>query len=328
MVTSIVDQYRIITTAAGWIDRGPRGRLRFSGADAKTFLQGLLTNDVSALAPGRAVYAAYLTPQGRMVADLTVFEHGGDVVALVAEGQGAALAARFDLLIFTEAVTVSDISGGFAEVEVTGGNAAAIVAAATGVSSDIVAALADLDLVDAPGGLVLRDDASPFPTYRLLVPPDTRDRIVAAIEAAGAVGMTEAMATALRIEAGRAAWGHDLGDDVIPLEAGLLDRAISTSKGCYVGQEIVIRILHRGGGRVAKRLVTIVFDSAVADAPAPKAELLAADAAVGHLTSVAFSPARDAFVALGYVRREAAEIGRQVTVAGSGAVARITGFAS
>lgn len=328
VVTSIVDQYRIISTAAGWIDRSGRGRLRFSGADARSFLQGLLTNDVSALTSGRAVYAAYLTPQGRMVADITLIEHGGDIIGLVADGQGAALATRFDLLIFTEAVTVTDVSGEFAEIEISGGEAASIVATAMGTTPESVAALANLGRVDTPGGLVLRDDAAPFPTFRLLVAPDARDRIVAAVEAAGAIGMSEEMATALRIEAGRGAWGHDLGEDVIPLEAGLLDRAVSTSKGCYVGQEIVIRILHRGGGRVAKRLVTMDFDPSLAEAPTPKAELASGDAVVGHLTSVAFSPARGAFVALGYLRREAAEVGREVTVAGTDATARVTGFAS
>lgn len=324
---SIADQYRIITARAGWIERSERGRIRFSGADAQSFLQGLLTNDVSRLGPNHGVYAAYLTPQGRMITDITVLNRGGGRwIGLVPDGRGASLAARFDQLIFTEAVTVADASPEFVEIEVTGPAAAGVVSSVTGAGAEAVSSMEDLAQLDWTGGFVLRDGASPFPAFRVFSTPGERERVVAAIEAAGAVAMTADMATALRIEAGRSEWGHDLGEDVIPLEAGLLDRAISTSKGCYVGQEIVIRILHRGGGRVAKRLVTLEIDAGIDEAPLPKTAIEADGAAVGHLTSVAFSPARGRFIALGYVRRESAEIGRQVTVAASGVRATITGF--
>jgi folate-binding protein YgfZ len=152
-------------------------------------------------------------------------------------------------------------------------------------------------------------------------------RIVRALEAEGAAAISEDMATALRIEAGRGAWGHDLAEDVIPLEAGLLDRAISTTKGCYVGQEIVIRILHRGGGRVAKKLVTLLFDPATSDLPAVKSPIEVDGKPIGHLTSVAYSPAHERLVALGYVHRDVAEAGRRVDVSGSTLSGVITGLA-
>lgn len=326
-MTSIADQYRIITTAACWIDRSTRGRIRFAGSDARSFLQGLLTNDLSGLAAHQGVYSAYLTPQGRMLADITVLDRGDSLLGLVAAGTGASLTTRFDLLIFAEDVAVTDVSSQSCEIDVTGGQAAALVALATGASAAELAALPDLGVVNIAGGFVLREGVSPFPAYRIVVETASREQIVAALDAGGATLMTEDLATALRIEAGRGAWGHDLGDDVIPLEAGLLERAISTSKGCYVGQEIVIRILHRGGGRVAKRLVTLSFDNSVTEAPAAKAALIVDGVAAGHLTSVAFSPAQGRFVGLGYLRREAAEIGRQTVVGDSGAAALVTGFA-
>lgn len=326
-MASIAEQYRTITTTAGWIDRGSRGRIAFTGADAREFLQGLLTNDVSGLSPGRAVYAAYLTPLGRMIADVTLVERDDAILGLVADGQGASLAARFDRLIFAEAVTVSDVSARFAEIEVTGVGAASVVARVAGLDEAALAALPELGVTPAASGCVLREGASPFPMYRLLVPADDRAALVAAFEAGGAVGVSAELATALRIEAGRALWGYDLGEDVIPLEAGLLDRAISTAKGCYVGQEIVIRILHRGGGRVARRLVTLAFDGDSAAAlPAERSPLLLDGVQVGHITSVAHSPARACIVAMGYLRREAAEVGRRVTTE-SGASAEVTGFA-
>jgi folate-binding protein YgfZ len=327
-VTNIADQYRIITNRAGWVDRSARGRVEFSGPDAVAFLQGLLTNDLSHLEPGRGVYTAWLTPVGRMIADMEVLHRGDHLLALAGQGLGAGLATRFDQLIFAEDLKVGDVSAQYAEIAVTGQGAEALVAAAMGTAPAILTALPELAQTDADGGFVVRTGDSPFPAFHILMEPASRAGVVARLEEAGAVAMTEDMATALRIEAGRGEWGRDLGEDVIPLEAGLLGRAVSTTKGCYVGQEIVIRILHRGGGRVAKRLVTLVFDAAVDVVPEPKATLEAAGSAVGYLTSVAFSPARGCFIALAYLHRDAGEIGRHVSLAGSAATAVVTGFAS
>lgn len=329
-MTRIADQYRIITSRAGWIDRETRGRLKFEGADALTFLQGLLTNDVSHLQRGHGVYAAWLTALGRMTADIVVLHRGGHLVGLVGDGLGAALAARFDSMIFAEQLTVMDASADLADLLVTGTAAAEVTAEATGAAVAALASLEELsqiDMPDVPGGFVVRVGESSFPAFRIVVPQANKARIVAAIEAAGAAAMTEPMTTALRIEAGRGEWGHDLSEDVIPLEAGLIDRAISTSKGCYVGQEIVIRILHRGGGRVAKRLVVLACDASLREAPAAPVALEHEGSVVGHLTSAAFSPARECVIALGYLQRAAAEIGQRVTIAGTGATAVVTDFA-
>ena len=327
-MTSIADQYRIITTGAGWLDRGTRGRLKFAGTDALAFLQGLLTNDVAHLQPGQGAYAAWLTALGRMTTDIVVLHRGTHVMGLVGNGRGAELATKFDALIFAEDLAVTDVSGDDADLFVTGRAAAEVVAEATGADAVLLASMNELSQVDIDGGFVARVGDSPLPAFRILVERGLAGRIVAALERQGVVAMTEPMAAALRIEAGRSEWGADLSADVIPLEAGLLERAISTGKGCYVGQEIVIRILHRGGGRVAKRLVTFAFDPSVTDVPTPMATLEVDGKAVGHVTSAAWSPARGCVIALGYLHRDAAEIGRQVTVAGSGAAATVTGFAT
>ena len=127
------------------------------------------------------------------------------------------------------------------------------------------------------------------------------------------------------IEAGRPRYGVDMTDDTIPLEAGLLERAISTTKGCYVGQEIVIRMLHRGGGRVAKRYVTFAFVS-VRDARFRRSPSVDGRE-VGRLTSVAPSPTARGWIALGYVRSEQAKTdGRLASV--NDDTAMITGFTS
>lgn len=122
-----------------------------------------------------------------------------------------------------------------------------------------------------------------------------------------------------RIEAGVAKWGVDMNEETIPLEAGLLDRAISQAKGCYVGQEVIIRVLHRGGGRVAKRLMKITLEPG---APVPErgAPIAVDGTAVGSVTSAAFSSRANRAVALGYVKREFAEAGTAVDVGGAPAV--------
>jgi folate-binding protein YgfZ len=104
-----------------------------------------------------------------------------------------------------------------------------------------------------------------------------------------------------------------MDEDTIPLEAGIEDRAISLTKGCYVGQEVIIRVLHRGHGRVARKLVGIVFAPA-ASVPSRGERILAADRDIGSITSAVESPALGAPIALGYVHRDFQQPGTSVTV--------------
>jgi folate-binding protein YgfZ len=320
-------QYRIITAGAGWIDRSPRGMLRFDGPDARRFLQALLTNDVDRLSSGGGLYACYLTPQGRMIGDLDLFSRGDVILASVAAGLAAPLAARFDALIFSEDMTVSDVSAQWTEIGVTGGAAAELLGRALDVSSEALQSLAELAHIDWHAGFVARGGDSTLPMFRVFLPVAERLSTVGRFEAVGIGRVSDDLATALRIEAGRALWGTDLSGDVIPLEAGLLDRAISTTKGCYVGQEIVIRILHRGGGRVARRLVRLAIDPSGVEVPEAGAPIAIDGHDTGHVTSAAFSPASGRIVALGYVHRDAAEPGRVVAIGPGQIPAEIVGLA-
>jgi folate-binding protein YgfZ len=316
----IVEEYRIAAAGAAWIERAARGRLRFVGADAASFLQALLTNDVLHLTKGQGVYATYLTPQGRTIADIEVLQRDDALLGIVPDDMGPALAERFDRLVFSEDVAVTDESGAWTEIAVTGGQAAGLVAAALAMDSAALTSLPELSQIDSGSGFVVRGGDSPWPMFRVTVPAADRDRTVQAIESAGVRAMSESLAETLRVEAGRPVWGRELTSDTIPLEAGLLDRAISTSKGCYVGQEIIIRILHRGGGRVAKRLMKLVFDPDVTEPPAAGAVVTAAGHTVGHVTSAVFSPASNRVIALAYVHRDASEVGTTLAIDGASAV--------
>jgi folate-binding protein YgfZ len=326
-MSDLTDEYRIIAGAAGWIARSDRGRVRLAGEDAGSFLQSLVTNDLAALQIGEGRYAAYLTPTGRMLADLAIYRRADEWILGLAADRAGAIAARLDQSIFSEDVRVTDASSELTELSVAGVRSASLLARALGLSEPAIDTLAELAQLDWQDGFVARAGDALLPSYSVIVPAARRDEIAETFGRAGLARISAALMEALRIEAGRPRFGADLTEDTIPLEAGLLERSISTAKGCYVGQEIIIRILHRGGGRVAKRLVTLTLDPPSAGLPPAGTPLIAGDKVVGALTSVSPSPTSPSVIALGYIHRDHAEPGRDVFVGDTGATAKITGFA-
>jgi folate-binding protein YgfZ len=147
---------------------------------------------------------------------------------------------------------------------------------------------------------VARIDQLGVPGFCVYLEPSRERDLIGALTEAGAREVSREALEAARIEAGYPIYGVDMTDDTIPLEAGIEDRAISLSKGCYVGQEVIIRVLHRGHGRVARKLVTLRIDGRV---PERGARLFAADRDVGFVTSAAASP-RLGTVAMAYVHRD------------------------
>ncbi len=317
-------QYRTIATGAGWLDVSARGRLRFDGPDAASFLHALVTNDVANVPVGRGVYAALLTPQGRMVTDLRLLRVSEAILAEVPAGLASGLAVRFDHLIFSQKVAVADDSGDTRALCVFGGRAAQVLSDATGVPTTRISELSILDHITHNGLTLIRTDDVTLPNFEIWMPTLQWDSTVAAVIAAGGVDVKPASAAgqgtifdALRIEAGHPLFGIDMTADTIPLEAGLLDRAISTTKGCYVGQEVIIRILHRGGGRVAKYLIQLVAGLDVTEIPGAGTPVFDQGREVGAVTSAALGPTAGRVVALGYVHRDSAGDGRYVTVGSS-----------
>jgi folate-binding protein YgfZ len=118
----------------------------------------------------------------------------------------------------------------------------------------------------------------------------------------------------IRIERGVPKFLADMNEDTIPLEAGIEDRAISFTKGCYVGQEIIVRVTHRGGGRVAKKLVRWHADDSAPVVPMPESPISQAGKHIGRVTSAAFSPAMGKVVGLGYVHRDFVDPGTGITI--------------
>src|SRR4030095_12375703 len=157
-MNDIATQYRIIAAGAGWIEKTVRGRVRFDGADRVSFLQALLTNEIASLQPGQGAYSAYLTPQGRMIADLHVFVRTDCVLADVPAASAPALVEAFDRLVFTEDVRIFDPSAEMRQLSVVGGRAAELIGRAFGVSAGALKALPAWSQLDAGGGFVARTD--------------------------------------------------------------------------------------------------------------------------------------------------------------------------
>jgi folate-binding protein YgfZ len=313
------EQYRVLHEGAGLVARGDRGLLRLTGADRLAFLQGILTNDVAGLTPGHGAYAALLTANGRMIADIRVIEVGNATFLDVAASQAASLRERFDMSIFTEDVAVTDDSARFRQVGVHGPRARDVIAAALGSGADGLSGIT-LDENRRIGDAIVIASADFGVTgFDLLVPVDTVDATLSALSAAGAIAVGPDVAEVARIEAGQPRFGTDMDEDTIPLEAGIEGRAISLTKGCYVGQEIIIRMLHRGQGRVAKRLVGLILESS-APVPAAGDAIKVGERQVGTVTSATSSPRLSRPIAMGYVHRDFAEPGKEVAIVTSSGV--------
>ena len=302
---------------AAFFDRSHRGRIVVSGTERASYLQGLLTNDIVALKAGQGCYAAYLTAQGRMIADLHVYELGDVMMLTMIGGVKDGVMAKLDQFIFSEDVQLGDVSDTFAQVAIVGPAAATTVASLLGgVSADALGEMAEHG--NARGGwaggaaIVTRITDTGEPGFDLYVERAQAGALIAALQEAGVVELDEPTAEAVRIESGVPLFGRDMDEETIPLEAGIESRAISFSKGCYVGQEVIIRVLHRGHGRVARKLVGLTLDGD--QVPDAGAAIRSGDRDVGHVTSSTVSPALKRSIALAYVQRDFLEPGTKVTV--------------
>lgn len=318
----------LLHTGAALVAHPPRGVVRVTGPDRASWLQGLLTNDVEALTPGRGCYAAWLTPQGRMVTDAVVLAEPDALTLEVPRPLADTVARSLAAAVFAEDVTIVDESAAWAAVGVHGAQAAAAVARTLAaptpeLTAEALAAWPEFAHAGVDGDARLaRRDTFGSPGYVLRVPVDSADHWLSRLRLAGAALTPVAALDYARIEAGRAEFLVDMDADTIPLEAGLEDRAISFTKGCYVGQEVIVRVLHRGGGRVARRLVGLVLEGEAV--PAARAAVSGPRGEAGRVTSAAWSPRLNRAVALAYVHRDLAEPGTEVQVACAGELAAAT----
>jgi tRNA-modifying protein YgfZ len=285
-----MDPYAAMREGVALVDRSESGKLALTGPEAKAFLDGQVTNEIEALEPGQGCYAALLTHKGKMLADLRVIDTGVELLLLC---ERSALQALFDAIRrykigFDCELHKRTVERGLLSVIGPG------ALRTEGLTSDSQ----EHDNVRGEIGgaqvLLIRTDVG----VDVVCDSADTERVKSALIQAGATEVDEATAEVLRVERGRPRYGVDLDDSVIPQEAGLNERAVSFTKGCYVGQETVARLFYKG--KPNRHLRGLRLGEEVQ----PGTELRLGEREVGRLTSVARSP-RLGPVGLAIVRREA-----------------------
>lgn len=296
------------------------GHLRLTGADRIRFLQGMLTNDVARLAPGQGCHTAMLTVKGRILADLRVYMDAAACHLELDAPWAEKLRHEIDRHLFADDVTVEDQSAESAAIVVYGEAGAALLAdllpGGSAQSELQVPALASTLEGLAPYQFTTTKDLRVSADPELLLPGwrvvGSRPAVAALgerLRVAGATVLDEVGYEVLRIEAGRPRYGIDMSEERMPPEARL-DDAISYTKGCYAGQEVIVRL--RDQGHLNWKLMGLRLSG---ETPVPpRTRLSAAERAeAGEITSSVVSP-RLGPIALGYVHRSQYTPGTVLTV--------------
>lgn len=300
-------QYRQLREECGLLDRSARGKLLVGGPDAAEYLQGQLTNEIEALAPGEGCYAALLDRKGHIQADMRVLRTAREEIWLDTEPEALEAARRhLETYRIGREVEVADLSAERAILSLIGPRSAEVVATAglpEHASRPATVHGVDCLLAGTVDGLDLIADRG------------AADRLREALSEAGAVEVGPAAVEILWIEAGRPRFGAEMGTETMPAEAGIVERAVSFEKGCYIGQEPVARLHYRG--RPNRRLRGLRLSAPVEAGAA----LRLGEQEVGRIGSACVSPAHGP-IALAIVRREA-EPGDELAAGEDGVTARV-----
>jgi len=294
-------QYRALREEAGFVHREGRAHLEATGPDAAEYLEGQLTNEVEALGPGEGAYAALLDRKGHMQGDLRVLRIDSDVLWLDLEPEALAPVLRhLSMYKVGRDAEVAERTAERALVSVIGPGAARVTGAPPPRAEG---AHGDLDV----GGVSCRAVATDLGVDLICAAADA-DALRTALEAAGAAEVGEDAAEILRVESGRPRFGREMTAETIPQEAGINERAVSFTKGCYIGQETVARLHYRGKPNRHLRGLRPERPVTAGD------EIVAGEKVVGKVATAVLSPDRGP-LALAIVRREA-EPGTTVSVGG------------
>jgi folate-binding protein YgfZ len=312
--SSVAAEYEALRRRAILVNRSHRHRMRFSGAKAAEVLTGLVTNDVTALAPGQGQYAAALTPKGKVIADLRVLALEDGILTDVSPRASEGWSSTIRKYVNPRLAKYVDETSGVMCLGVFGVQARYVVEEITGIGHSALALLTPYTHVSVVRNgvpvVVMRSPELELEGYELFVAGGAGNfqsvwdaAVVARATPAGLAAWEIA-----RVEAGRPEWGVDMDDTTIPQEANLdVLGAISYTKGCYTGQEVVARVHFRG--HVNRHLRGVRASGTTP--PGAKATLFdATSKSVGDVRSTVSSP-RLGGIALAMVRREI-EVGTQL----------------
>jgi folate-binding protein YgfZ len=309
-------EHSALRDSVGVIDLSFRGRLCLLGADRQNFLNGQVTNNVKDLKSGEGCYAAVITAKGKMQSDLNIYNLENEILLDFEPGLSETVKQRLEKYIIADDVQIVDVSPHYSLLSVQGRKSAEVVNSLQlgfvlpekplHFSTVKNETLGEIYLMNQPRAGSVGFDLF-IPTNSLGAVADKL--IFAAKQIGGRACGWNALEVA-RIEAGVPRFGADMDEMNLPPEAGLDSRAISYTKGCYIGQEVIARI--RTYGQVAKALRGLRLADDLKTLPTKGDKLFLGEKDVGYITSAIASPTFKINIALGYVRREANKIGTEL----------------
>jgi len=306
-------EFQALISGCGAYDLGARAKISLSGGDRVRWLNGMVTNNVRDLAPGRGVYAFLLNPQGHILGDLYAYNRGESLLVDTDQSQVEKILAVFDKYIIMDDVEVTDISDKLTAIAVAGSTAGECLRTA-GFTVAALEALQSVELTWEQISMTLvRGDNPLVESFELWLAPENHGRVYEALVKSGAKAVGTAAVELFRIAAGIPRYGADIRERDLPQETEQ-ERALSFVKGCYVGQEIVERI--RSRGQVRRKFAGFDVQGGV---PAPGTKIQVDGKDAGEITSAASLPwaSGDRRVALGYIRREVATPGKLLDAGGT-----------
>jgi folate-binding protein YgfZ len=282
--------YEALRQGAAWLDASARGKIRVTGQDRARLLHAMTTNEVQKLSSGELTYAFFLNAQGRILADAYLLCREHDILLDTEPGTREKIYQHLDKFIIADDVTLEDLTAGTATISLAGPRAGEV-----------------LDKAGAPvpgtghaawgGRTVARISLAGGNGFLLLSAIEDRSALIAALAAAGAELADDGAFRVVRIENGRPRYGEEITERFLVQETGQM-HAVSFSKGCYLGQEIVERV--RSRAQIHRRLLPV---SIATDSPPPPSTKFQADGRdAAELMSAVFSPALGCSAGLAYVR--------------------------
>ncbi|HEV8584923.1 MAG TPA: glycine cleavage T C-terminal barrel domain-containing protein, partial [Methylomirabilota bacterium] len=306
-------EYRAARDAVAVVDRSDSGVVEVTGRDRVKFLHALLSNDITALQPGQGCAATLLDIHGKVQVTLFALVLDDRVLLLTPPGTGESTVAALDHYLFAEKVALEDVTGRDALLMLVGPAAEETAKRLTGAAPpDTAWSHVTGSVEGVPARVVRGGGETGLPEVWIVVPADAREAVSKAVLAAGARALGTEALESLRIEAGTPRFGADVDPNVLLPEIPSA-HLLSHTKGCYPGQEVVVRIRDRG--HVNRHLRGLVLDGDAV--PQHGAEIVADGAVVGQVTSATLSLGLRRPIALGFVRRQQAPGARVEVRAGA-----------
>jgi folate-binding protein YgfZ len=298
-------EFRALVSGCGIYDLSSRAKIRLTGTDRVRWLNGMVTNNIRDLAPNHGVYCFLLNAQGHIQADFYAYNMGDSILVDTDAQLREKVLAHFDKFIIMDDVEVADVTATLGGIGLAGPQAKAVMRAAGIEMPEIAPLEMCTPKCDCDCGClqctVVRGDEAAGESYEIWLAPNQMKSAWDALLAAGAMAVGPEALEMRRISRGIPRYGVDIRERDLPQETGQM-RALSFTKGCYLGQEIVERIRSRGA--VHREFTAFLIDGPI---PAPGSKIQADEKEVGEITSSGELPQAEGSqgVAIGYLRREA-----------------------